>query len=225
MKLGSYLEIVKQVPDLAKSGEYYSKLGLNKVADNVYGDGRYHLRLEQGSSTSPVLRYYGSDIPALKASGVSINSDNSITSPGGITVELHADAPPLQLPFSEFMSAEPSTRLGKFGEFAIFVPELKTEAEFWEKVGYSALHQMADPEPWGIWLDGLFSIGIHQPAIDVPVAITHFSGDMLAVNTALKNEGFAIETFTDDGTGTGTLEHSKLTTPDGLLFYLFTGEI
>ena len=56
MSLGTYVEIINYVEDTAEAGAYFAKLGLNKVAKDVYTDGRYHLRIEKGTGDNPTLR-------------------------------------------------------------------------------------------------------------------------------------------------------------------------
>ena len=112
MKLGTYVEVLNYVDDTAAAGAYYSKLGLSALGDDVYTDGRYHLRLLAGEGENPSLRYFGSDIDALKSSGLAI-SDNMLTSPTGVKILLDAKAPPRQLPHDNVAQAPDITRLGQ----------------------------------------------------------------------------------------------------------------
>ena len=223
MKLGSYVEILHYVDDTAAAGAYYQKLGLQPLGDDVYTDGRYHLHLLAGDGDSPSLRYFGSDIAALKASGLAI-ADDSLVSPAGIRIHLSGDAPPRSLPHDNVARAPDITRLGKFGELSAMIPDLEVECAFWEGVGYEALGKYTMPSPWGIWLDQLFLIGLHQDDIDEPFAICHFSPDMKSVNEDLVAEGFVLQPF-DQNADPDDLTYQKLMTPYGLLFYLFTGDI
>lgn len=224
MKLGTYVEIVNYVDDTSTAGDYYTKLGLKPVATNVYTDGRYHLRLEQGDGATPTLRYYGADIDGLKASGLEIN-DNKLSSPEGVAIELVADAAPLSLPHSKIATAPDTTRLGKFGELSVFVSDLEVEGAFWESCGYDVLGQKhADPMPWGIWTDKMFLIGIHQYGMEEPFSITHFDPNMKDINEALADEGFEMQAFMENPDD-DTLTHATLMTPYGLKFYMFTGDI
>lgn len=223
MKLGSYVEILHYVEDPAAAGDYYQKLGLVPLGDDLYTDGRYHLHLLPGNGANPSLRYYGSDIAALEASGLEIR-DQRLISPAGICVHLNAEAPPRQLPHDNVARAQDITRLGKFGELSAFIPDLEVEAAFWEAAGYDALGKYAQPSPWGIWCDQLFLIGLHQDDVDEPFAICHFSPDMKSVNGQLIEEGFDLQPF-ESGDLPPDLTYQKLLTPYGLLFYLFTGDI
>ena len=224
MKLGTYVEILNFADNASELGAFYRKLGLNKVAEDVYSDGRYHLRVIQGKGETPTLRYYGCDVDALISAGLPVK-DKTLTSPQGLKIELSDDMPPLQLPHDDVASAPETTRLGKFGELAVVVNDLEREAAFWEQCGYATLGKYTDPMPWGIWTDNMHIIGIHQYEAGIPFAITHFDPNMLDVNTQLVSEGIAVEVFDDDGTGSGNLSHGKFTAPNGQLFYLFTGDI
>ena len=223
MRLGSYVEILNYVDDTAVAGAYYQKLGLVPLGDDVYTDGRYHLHLMPGSGSNPSLRYFGSDIEALKEGGLSINDDR-LVSPAGINILLSGDAPPRQLPHDNVARAEDITRLGKFGEVSAFIPDIEVECAFWEAVGYDVLGKYTEPTPWGIWMDQLMLIGLHQEDTDEPFAICHFSPDMKEVNAQLKVEGFDLQPF-DTSQDPYDLTYTKLMTPHGIMFYLFTGDI
>ena len=223
MKLGTYVEILNYVADTAAAGAYYQKLGLAALGDDVYTDGRYHLHLLPGSGANPSLRYYGCDLPALRASGLDI-VDDTLKSPAGIRILLSSDPPPRELPHDNVAVAQDITRLGKFGELSAFIPDLEVECAFWEAAGYDVLGKYGEPTPWGIWLDKLFLIGLHQEDVDEPFAICHFTPDMKVVNADLLAEGFDLQPFDASG-DPGDLSYQKLMTPYGLMFYLFTGDI
>lgn len=223
MKLGSYVEILHYVDDTTEAGDYYQRLGLVALGDNVYTDGRYHLHLLAGGGPHPSLRYYGSDIEALRASGLEIK-DDCLISPAGINILLKGDSPPRQLPHDNVAKAQDITRLGKFGEVSAFIPDINVECAFWEAAGYQTLGRYEQPSPWGIWLDQLMLIGLHQDDVDEPFAICHFSPEMKEVNGQLKAEGFDLQPFDASG-DPDDLTWQKLMTPFGLMFYLFTGDI
>ncbi|MDE2748347.1 MAG: hypothetical protein OXI34_05245 [Chloroflexota bacterium] len=223
MKLGSYVEILHYVDDVAAAGAYYEKLGLVALGDDVYTDGRYHLHLVEGAGPNPGLRYFGSDIAALRAGGLAINGDRLI-SPAGVNILLSSDPPPRDLPHDNVARAPDITRLGKFGELSAFIPDIDVECAFWEAAGYETLGRYVQPSPWGIWLDKLMLIGLHQDDVDEPFAICHFSPDMKDVNGQLKAEGFDLQPFDTSG-DPDDLTWQKLMTPYGLMFYLFTGDI
>lgn len=223
MKLGDYVEILHYVEDTEAAGDYYQRLGLQALGDDVYTDGRYHLHLLAGEGANPSLRYYGCDIEALRASGLDI-SDDRLISPAGVNILLSSEPPPRNLPHDNVARAEDITRLGKFGEVSAFIPDINVECAFWEACGYASLGRYEQPSPWGIWLDQLMLIGLHQDDVDEPFAICHFSPDMKEVNAQLKAEGFDLQPF-DDSSAPEDLSWQKLMTPYGLMFYLFTGDI
>lgn len=223
MKLGTYVEIINFVDDVQAAGAYYQKLGLQSVADDVYTDGRYHLRVEQGTGANPTLRYYGSDIEVLQSAGLDIQ-DGVLKSPQGVVIELTSDDPPLNLPHDDVMLARETTQLGKFGELSVLVDDLPTEQAFWEACGYATSGVYSEPMPWGIWSDDMFLIGIHQYGMVEPFSITHFHPEMKDINAKLKADGFALEPFMDNKDD-AVLTHATLMTPYGIKFYLFTGDI
>ena len=173
MKLGTYVEVLNYVDDSAAAGAYYSKLGLVAVGDDVYTDGRYHLRLLIGEGENPSLRYYGSELDALKESGLEL-VDNTLTSPAGVKILLDAAPAPRQLPHDSVAKAPDITRLGKFGELSVMTDDLESEGAFWESAGYETLGKYTEPMPWGIWCDEMYLIGIHQYGMIEPFSITHF---------------------------------------------------
>ena len=223
MKLGTYVEVLNYVDDSAAAGAYYSKLGLVAVGDDVYTDGRYHLRLLIGEGENPSLRYYGSELDALKESGLEL-VDNTLTSPAGVKILLDAAPAPRQLPHDSVAKAPDITRLGKFGELSVMTDDLDTEGAFWEAAGYETLGKYTEPMPWGIWCDEMYLIGIHQYGMIEPFSITHFDPNMKDVNVKLVEEGFVLEPFMDSP-DESDLTHSTLMTPYGIKFYLFTGDI
>ncbi len=223
MKLGTYVEVLNYVDDLAAAGAYYSKLGLVAIGDDVYTDGRYHLHMLKGEGENPSLRYYGSDIEALKANGLEI-ADNSLNSPTGVRILLDSAPPPRQLPHDNVAQAPDITRLGKFGELSVMTDDLEIEGAFWEAAGYETLGKYTQPMPWGIWCDGMYLIGIHQYGMIEPFSITHFDPNMKDVNEQLVVDGFELEKFMDAEDESG-LTHATLMTPYGIKFYLFTGDI
>ena len=223
MALGTYVEILHYVEDTAAAGDYYARLGLAALGEDVYTDGRYHLHLLAGEGANPSLRYFGSDLAALSASGLDC-ADGSLTSPAGIRIQLSEDPPPRQLPHDNVARAQDITRLGKFGELSAMIPDLEVEAAFWEACGYDTLGKYTMPQPWGIFCDSHFLIGLHQDDIDEPFAICHFAPDMKEVNAQLIDEGFDLKPF-ESGDIPADLTYQRLMTPYGLLFYLFTGDI
>ena len=223
MKLGTYVETLNYVADVAAAAAYYAKLGLAALGDDVYTDGRYHLRLLTGDGEGPSLRYYGSDIDALAAGGLDIR-DASLRSPTGVRILLDEAPPPRSLPHDNVAKAPDITRPGKFGELSVMTDDLETEAAFWEAAGYTTLGKYEQPMPWGIWCDEMYLIGIHQYGIVEPFSITHFAPDMKDVNAQLAAEGFQLAPFMD-APADGDLTHATLMTPYGLKFYLFTGDI
>ena len=213
MALGTYVEILHHVNDLAAAGEYYTRLGLVALGDDVYTDGRYHLHLLPGDDGTPSLRYFGCE------------RDGALTSPAGIAIQLSSAPPPRSLPHDNVARAPDITRLGKFGELSAMIPDLEVECAFWEsEAGYDTLGKYAQPQPWGIWCDKLFLIGLHQDESDDGFAICHFAPDMKAVNTRLASEGFDLQPF-EQGLPPEDMSYRKLVSPWGLLFYLCTGDI
>ena len=223
MKLGTYVELLNYVDDTVAAGAYYSKLGLVAVGDDVYTDGRYHLHLLTGEGENPSLRYYGSELDALKESGLEL-VDNTLTSPTGVKILLDAAPAPRQLPHDSVAKAPDITRLGKFGELSVMTDDLETEAAFWEAAGYETLGKYTEPMPWGIWCDEMYLIGIHQYGMIEPFSITHFDPNMKDVNAKLVEQGFELEPFMDSP-DESDLTHATLMTPYGIKFYLFTGDI
>ena len=223
MKLGTYVETLNYVADVAEAGAYYAKLGLVALGGDVYTDGRYHLRLMHGDGENPTLRYFGSDIAALGGAGLDIEA-GELRSPTGVRIILDESPPPRTLPHENIAKAPDITRLGKFGELSVMCDDLEVEAAFWEAAGYETLGKYTQPMPWGIWTDGMYLIGIHQYGMIEPFSITHFAPDMKDVNTDLVAEGFELEPFMD-APADGDLTHATLMTPYGIKFYLFTGDI
>ena len=212
MALGAYVEILHHTPDVSAAGDYYQRLGLVALGGDVYTDGRYHLHLLPGEARPPSLRYFG------------CQQDGQLTSPAGIGIQLSSQAPPRMLPHDNVARAKDITRLGKFGELSAMIPDIEVEGAFWDEAGYGILGKYTQPQPWGIWCDGLFLIGLHQDESDDGFAICHFAPNMDEVNAQLVEEGFDLQPF-DAGLDPADLSYRKLLTPYGQLFYLFKGDI
>ena len=223
MKLGTYVEVLNYVDDSAAAGAYYSKLGLVAVGDDVYTDGRYHLRLLIGEGENPSLRYYGSELDALKESGLEL-VDNTLTSPTGVKILLDAAPAPRQLPHDSVAKAPDITRLGKFGELSVMTDDLDTGRRF---LGISRLRdarQVHRAHALGHLVRR--DVPDRHPSVRHDRALFHHAlrSQMKEVNAKLVEEGFELEPFMDSP-DESDLTHSTLMTPYGIKFYLFTGDI
>ncbi len=228
MKLGTYVEVRAAVADIAAALSNYEKLGLKKVGANVVTDGGLNIGLQTGALPGPTLAYYGSDLDAIKAAGITMN-DNVIIDPNGVRLALSANAAPAPMPEGDIMSRKPISRLGKFGEYAIQTTDFEKSAVFWQTLGFDKLHAANEPHPWGIFSDGLTVVGLHQnepdsgePMFDDP-HITYFAGDMADRIAALKQDGISLNDIPPEQDG--KIVNASWVGPGNLHYFLFAGEI
>jgi len=241
-KLGQFVEFDLAVKDVPGSSKFYESLGFKgTVAAKIshpaaaLTDGSIVLALHQTEFPSPTITYYGSNLPeclrALQADGVKVNilkkengkpAEVEFADLNGQRVVLKAQAPVSRpdVAFEMMSPAGPQTKekhyskLGVFGEFSTATKDRAASALFWQKFGFKKMHESDSPYPWGIYVDGLTVIGLHQSTEFKEPALSFFCKDSQERIVALKNEGF---TFVADIDPT----NSVMKSPDGQMIFVF----
>ncbi|MBL8163032.1 MAG: hypothetical protein JNJ61_13690 [Anaerolineae bacterium] len=227
MKLGNYVEILN--PASAAGEAFYTQLGYQALGDGLFTDGSLNMRLRAGLTTVPTLHYMGGDLAALAGLGLTLTQHDgavSFTGAGGLHVIVSAAASSAPMPAGDALNRKPISRLGKFGEFALNIDDdFEAAAQFWEKLGFERLHSSNEPQPWGIFTDGMIVLGLHvygEEKQETPT-ITYFAGDMPARIKQLMADGLAVQALFP--LPDGTIEHGLMRSPDGQPIFIFTGEI
>lgn len=235
MTLGTYVEIVVTVPDIASGLAFYEALDFKKLAHDVVTEGCYILRLTTEKMENPTLNYYGSDLDAIKNSTVEWDENHTCLSPNGVQVVLQAEPAPYEMPSGEPLVRTPLSKLGRFGEHTIpVVGDMDRAFNFWLQLGFKQTHRSDEPYPWGIVMDEHIIIGLHQSenADDevlqgdalTEIHLSHFAPDMIDRIEKVKALGCTIKDMkplAEDGRA----QNAQMTAPGGQKFYLFSGEI
>jgi hypothetical protein len=171
----------------------------------------------------------GGDLAALAGMGLAFTHHDgavSFTGAGGLHVRVSVAASSAPMPAGDVLNRKPISRLGKFGELALNIDDdFEAAAAFWEKLGFQRLHSSTDPQPWGIFTDGMMVLGLHvygEEKQETPT-LTYFSGDMPTRIQKFMADGLAVQALFP--LPDGTIEHGVMHSPDGQPIFVFTGEI
>lgn len=231
MKLGNYVELMLPTEDISASAAFYERLDFQKLADNVLTDGCFNLRLEESKQTFPSLRYAGSDVEAIRAQFSPEKQKRKGTPPAGgefkdtsgrLRISVNVAESELPMPAGTPTTRQFISRLGKMAEISLPVPHLADAVLFWTRFGFEALHTAQIPHPYAIVSDSFIVLGLHE-SNQPTISLTYFAPDMAQRITAIKAAGVqvrAIESGTD-----GTVKSGSFISPEGMLFFLFTGSL
>ncbi len=229
MKLGNYVELLLPTDDVARSVIFYDRLGFQKLADDVLTDGCFNLHLADDKSPLPALEYSGSDVEGIRSQFNPDKQKRKGTPPAGgefkdtsgrLRISVNTAESPLPMPAGSATTRQFISKLGKLAEITLPVPDLADAVLFWTKFGFEALHTAKIPHHYAIVSDSLIVLGLHeshQPAI----SLTYFAPDMSERIAGLKATGVTIRAI-ESGTD-GTVKSGSLLSPEGMLFFLFTG--
>ncbi len=224
MKQGNYVEIRTTVEDIAAALEFYEHLGFKAIGGDAVTDGSINIRLLPGDDQpSPTLGYAGSDLAAVVALNIGVQSSGAaatFTAPDGLHVRLEAQPSSVPMPDGTSLSRTPISQLGKFGEFALPVANRDAAIAFWQKLGFEQILVEDEPYPWAIFSDGLIVIGLHQTSDFDQPHITYFTADMSERIAQLEADGLAVRFLSDDDRS-----NAAFTAPGGQCFFLFVGEV
>jgi hypothetical protein len=121
-------------------------------------------------------------------------------------------------------SGDTNVICGAFTEVSLSVSEfpLKKEQAYWEMLEFSVKTSGVMPYPYATMTDGDVIVGLHELR-DIPsIGLTYFAADMKDRIERLRKSGMD---FSDEiKNDAGQTEHVYLTSPDGQLVMLFTGE-
>jgi predicted lactoylglutathione lyase len=233
-------EIGLSVKDLDSEIKFFEQLGFKESAnqaDNpgphkIMTDGRIFIGLYQFDFPSPTVGIYcddiQSDVNEIAKSGLELeqfaDSNGSLeaaqaVSPAGVPFFLQP-ASVFEQPDRE----EPFSKAGLFGELAIPVKEFEAEVSFWQQVGFEfAGGPYDDPEKWGILGNRTLPVGIHETTHYDQPALTFFSTHQSDMISELKESGTEFQWSMENEDG--VTENAALLTPNGILVFLFTGDL
>jgi hypothetical protein len=228
MRLGESCEISVSVDDVPAAAGFYAKLGYREIGTTPAGpglalfDGKVRLGLYTQSIPSPTLTYFTEDLPRTVRELAALGESACIL--GAAAGAELAVRDGLTVRLVEVLEApEPTTGdfpfpLGEFGELALPVGDLRASAAYWSRLGFRKAAGDDDlrtdnPEPWGIYSDGVMMIGLHQTADFQGPHLTYFSADSAARIAALTQQGLAVEE-TDSA-------NAAFTAPGGVRIFVF----
>jgi catechol 2,3-dioxygenase-like lactoylglutathione lyase family enzyme len=238
MVLGSSVQIVVPVPNIADAASFYKRLGYHTVASSadaaVLSDGMALFRFEHGPNARAGLRYASEHIERgareLAARGFAVTREMRndgdtvrvwVRDPNGVVVRLD----PVDAPDSPTLSGIPLTRCGRFQELSIETEHFDETETFWTQLGFEVTER-SDEARYLTLSDGLIHVGVYEkgvcPHIFRTPAITYFEADMAARLAQLKSEGWTFAQELDLGNEDGIIDHGILEGPGGEHLFLFT---
>jgi hypothetical protein len=141
-----------------------------------------------------------------------------LTSPNGV----HSAVRPSPSEHRDSLSGDSNAICGKLTELSIGAEQLMKEQRYWETLEFSVRRSALMPYPYAIMTDGFVNIGLHENRDISTVAFTYFALDMADRIERLRRSGMIfLEEMRNDA---GMVEHAFLTSPDGQLVMLFTGD-
>lgn len=239
MKLGESVHATLHLGDLVEALPFYQILGFHVVRREsepahsaLLSDGVILLLLVESEAPFQGLTYYTSNLAErvghLERSGIAVTVEKTpggpdsavFFDPNGCAIHLVA-GDPAGIPRPQ---GESFSECGKFGEYSIPTQDLQTSLSFWENLGFTHTGgDEAEPYPWGILMDGLITVGLHQTEDFKDIMISYFAPDMTGRIERLKAAGvpFVWEQKNEDGQSI----YGRIQAPGGQGFFLFLGEI
>jgi catechol 2,3-dioxygenase-like lactoylglutathione lyase family enzyme len=186
---GRFLELGIATPDIAGSVQFYERLGFSQLITGdawphrygVLGDGRVHLGLHERAMPSPALTFVLPQLASAQARlraahfkpEVAALSEDSLhqlqlRDPGGHAVTL--------LEARTYSPAAPGVAAqslcGYFSHLSLPQPDYEAAREFWERAGFVALPDEAEPFSHLPLTSDHLALGFHQPrTFDAPLLI------------------------------------------------------
>lgn len=229
MKLGNYVEMVLPTDDMPASILFYERLGFKKLADDALTDGCFNLRLVKDNNLLPALRYSGSDVESIRAQFNPDKQKRKGTPPTGgefkdtsgrLRISVNAAESSLPMPAGTPSTRQPIAKIGKLAEMTLPVPDLADAVLFWTKFGFEALHTAQIPHRYAIVSDNMLVLGLHESS-QPTISLTYFAPDMADRIAALKTAGIPMRAIEADAAG--TVKSGSLMSPEGMVFFLLTG--
>lgn len=113
---------------------------------------------------------------------------------------------------------------GGFGEYAVKVESLDESIPFWEKIGFKNTYRN-DEWKFAIVSDGILLLELHAHEMDNRPAITYFDPDMVEKVTLLKKRGIEMRSEKKYDVGGKEAIDASAVSPDGQIWYFFTGNV
>jgi len=230
MKLGTYANLIFGTKDIDTSIIFYERLGWRKLGHDVITDGCINVHFKLNHKPSPTLAYSGSDIPAIREL---FNSDKrkkkgnasgnaNFKSPNGMSIQLTENESPVPMPDGTPTTRTPISQFGFMGELTIPAQHLPSATGFWAKLGFEPVHVAQIPYHYAILSDGLMIIGLHEHPSQ-KIALTYFDPNMNEKIPQFQADGLKLNILNSDDNGNP--QNATFASPEGVVFYLFTGSI
>ncbi|HTV78115.1 MAG TPA: hypothetical protein VMF03_07655 [Steroidobacteraceae bacterium] len=123
--------------------------------------------------------------------------------------------------FSPADAPERASACGYFAHYALPVRDPAVTAAFWERLGFVAMPETADPYPHQDLTSDGFDLGLHSPRLLPAPALVFCEEDMARRIADLKQAGVVFERDLPRGLAAGG--HALLAAPEGTLLLLLTG--
>ena len=233
---GRFLEVSLATGDIAASAAFYQRLGFHGFAAGdayahpygVYGDERVRLGLHAGAAGAAALGYVlpelAAALPRLRAAGFTPTRERlgcedfhevEFTDPAGTRVRL------LEARTYSPAPAAGESRLGRFAHWSLPVREHAAAATWWERAGFVALPEVAEPYAHLPLTSDQVDLAFHSPRLLDAACLVFTAADMAARIAALRAAGEALE---DPPRGLERGGNALLAAPEGTLLLLLQAE-
>ncbi len=213
----------------------------------VVSDGRLYFGLHQQDFSSPTLSYFGLGILSERTAhlaklGVNLDNIQKLERIQGLQnsellyrvkfISAEFESPEgqrvLLADISSDVETTPKGRVffSKYetsNELSLNTEDVNAAVAYWEKPGFECVATGDQPYPWATISDGLIRLGLHQTAKLTQPVITYFAPDMPDRLKRMRRRG--IKFVTEHKDKKGRRVGAVVQSPDGQLFFLFTGEI
>ena len=204
--LGRFLEIGIRTQDIRASVEFYERLGFTQAQTGdtwphpygVLADGRLHLGLHQTHLDSPALTFVrpgvASHLATLARAGVELSrvkvgdevfNEAAFRDPAGQPVRL--------LEARTYSPADRSaletSRCGPFGWLSLPVADFERVRSFWERLGFVAADEEAEPYPHVPLKGEGLDLALHRPRFCAEPLLVFHDPDMPARIARLRELG------------------------------------
>ncbi len=240
VQLGRSVEFSLSVKNANQALEFYQGLGFRETASapaphpvKTVTDGSIVIALHQASFPSPSVTFFGAKpkeiLKILK--NAKIHSEMKFDERGDIKSVEFVDLNGLRIVARsdagieregvqfEMMSLagdnKEYSKCGMFGEFAVSTKSRDATFDFYKNFSFVRNHESNSPHPWGIYVNGITVLGVHQSNDVQTPALTFFAKNSAERIARLKSEGFDFLQELDP-------KNAILQSPDGQLIFIFT---
>lgn len=234
--LGSYCHVSIGTKRMEENINFYKALGFKMISmDNapwpwiLMSDGAVNIQLNEDGFEYFGLSYFdknmAANIAGLAEKGVVFFMESGEPVPMKVMQDPDSIMGIALIQMDMGMPALPlmgKGKLGKLGEIAVPVKDYEAASAWYQQVGFKSTGKQNSPYPWGIYTDGLSSIGLHQSNHFKKPTLTYFSLDAKAHIARLQEAGITVKNAMPDSK---EFLFGVVESPDGWPINIFYGEL